>query len=120
MSRVGEWIRAGNFRPARSAPSSVVGAEESRRSSLSVLRSIFPALTLPNSPHGQAHPPEPWLRKRWKVVRCAIDGFRYDIPFAVKPTPHVSVWCICVEVQNVVRVHVRFYDAGAMGEDPVR
>ena len=94
-----------------------VGAEESRCGFPSVKRPTSLSLSQPS--YGQTYPPEPWLLKRWKVVCRAVDGLCYDVPVAGKPTPHVSVWCIRVEVSDVVRVYVRFYDAGAVGEDLV-
>jgi len=57
---------------------------------------------------------------RWRDLCRAVDGLRYDIPVAAEPSSCVSVGCICVEVSDVVRVYVRFHDAGAMGGDSVR
>jgi hypothetical protein len=72
-----------------------------------------------DSPHGQVHPPEPWLLERWKAVYRAIHSLRHDLSVAAKSTPHVGVGRIRVEVPDVVRVHARFYDDGAVGEDSV-
>lgn len=53
-------------------------------------------------------------------MRRAVNGLCHDLLVAIEPTPHVIAGRICVEVPDVVRVHVRFYDAGAVGEDFVR
>jgi len=74
----------------------------------------------PNSAsNGQIHSTNFSLLDRWRDLHRAVDRLRHDIPVVAKSTPYVSAGCIRVEVPDVVRVYVRFHDAGAMGEDSV-
>ena len=97
-------------------------SEESHQSRVASRFGIpqFPYYQPRNPSNGQVHPANLWLLKRWKVLHRAIDDYRYDILVVAEPTPCISVWCIRVEVPNVVRMHVRVHDARAVGEDSVR